>query len=700
MSVPPPPFSRTQSRALDHQHDCDEHDVPGDIIIQCRELTARVERLVFNQDLVMDVRRFQAECVEKKVWVAALASIPNPAHAAVVAIIAIKPVPERVLPRINRMCTRLGIDKAEFDKFFLGASSHGFFETLDKLVEKLFENPDETKRVTWEQLKAVISAERDKRIRGEVPGFVQNELWQPNDLDRAGKSLDADIEMGSRVKPKRKRAPAGAKPKTTKTDTETTSPRDRSMSSSVHDVELGRGEREHTQGDEVSFGDMAMPSPSPAHKRTRRPEADPPTLPFPSPLPPLSDYSPAGRPVSPLHPPRPIDPIPFPDPRTPTTTAITTAITTVASPLDPPPPIDPLLPDPLFPDPRPASTTATAITATASPSHSPLPLSWRIPLVGEDVDGIVLPKGWMTGAVMNRIFEAMAAVTATPCVAVSTDVLTPTCRASHHPAYVAHLRQASMFIFPLHISGNHWALGHIRRDFKTVAVSDSMMTPEHEEAACGSVTKFLVEFLDQDISTWQISFAACPQQVDGSSCGIFAIATAIHTLFGYPVPAGRYQVRLWRLVLARLVGVPAVADEAEATTSLWPYTSDDDQRTTHLAPFSADLVSRQGRLATGGVTIDEGRALLAAMDQAMKDAAAQTLAAMKRGIRERAVVLGELRAIQAFVNAARAAGGAAGSERGALALMIEERLGACVDSAVSRGAASVAWLRAKVSSAE
>lgn len=82
-------------------------------------------------------------------------------------------------------------------------------------------------------------------------------------------------------------------------------------------------------------------------------------------------------------------------------------------------------------------------------------------------------------------------------------------------------------------------------------------------------------------------------------------------------------------MLARLVA-PATADEAVATTSLLPYTSDDDQLTTHLAPSSADLVSRQSRLGTGGMTIDEGRALLAAMDQAMKAAAAQKLAAMKR----------------------------------------------------------------------
>lgn len=154
-----------------------------------------------------------------------------------------------------------------------------------------------------------------------------------------------------------------------------------------------------------------------------------------------------------------------------------------------------------------------------------------------------------------------------------------------------------------------------------MAVYHSMMSIDHEEAASGTMTKFLAEFLDQDISTWQISLAACPQQKDTSSCGIFAIATAMHNLFGCPVPAAPYQVKLWRVVLARLVAPGPAANETEAaTTSLWPYSRDDDQRLTHLAAFPADLISRQSRLGAGDVIIAEGRALLAALAQEMKAA--------------------------------------------------------------------------------
>lgn len=72
---------------------------------------------------------------------------------------------------------------------------------------------------------------------------------------------------------------------------------------------------------------------------------------------------------------------------------------------------------------------------------------------------------------------------------------------------------------------------------------------------------------------WQITFGSSPHQTDRSTCGGFAIATAVHLLFGRPIPASTYRATIQRRFLAFLVS-PGAGTMAWA---LWPFTMAEDR---------------------------------------------------------------------------------------------------------------------------
>jgi len=84
-----------------------------------------------------------------------------------------KPVPAHFNQSIEKLCRRFGILRDEFGDFFFGASSVGF-EGLMK--------PANDDSLTWDLCRAVLSREKEKRIKGEIAKAAASPLWVPRDI--------------------------------------------------------------------------------------------------------------------------------------------------------------------------------------------------------------------------------------------------------------------------------------------------------------------------------------------------------------------------------------------------------------------------------------------------------------------------------------------------------------------------------------
>lgn len=311
------------------------------------------------------------------------------------------------------------------------------------------------------------------------------------------------------------------------------------------------------------------------------------------------------------------------------------------------------------------------------------------------------PTGWLTGAVINMALEMACCCAATRCFPVVSDVLLS--RAENHAAYAARLRDAPYdFLLPLYLGGNHWALAHLLSSAKLANVYDSLPSAAHEAEAQGAVQRFLADFLGQDVMAWQVTAAACPRQEDGSSCGIFAIATAMYVLCGRAVPASPYRSDMWRVLVARLVGLRAPG------ATLWPFSRDEDEQAAALPSALPEVAAFRRALEAGRCSLSEGQALAASIAKAMAAAGRGMVPTIKKAMEERRRALGELRAVAAFVEGARAVAGGEGVEAGVedarraqVARLVVERLGGeCVGASVRDGVASVSWLGEQLAIAE
>lgn len=79
--------------------------------------------------------------------------------------------------------------------------------------------------------------------------------------------------------------------------------------------------------------------------------------------------------------------------------------------------------------------------------------------------------------------------------------------------------------------------------------------------------------MGEDAHAWHFTTGASPQQADTSSCGVFALVTAIYVLSARTIPAAPYNVKMWRLVLAYLVAPESANGEA-----IWPYSPASDRQ--------------------------------------------------------------------------------------------------------------------------
>ncbi|KAK1827286.1 hypothetical protein QBC39DRAFT_375758 [Podospora conica] len=642
-------------------------DLPADIRDTCARISAQLDQFIVDQNIINEVHTLKRKCLEngRRVWPAALISIPFPARHLVEAIADTKAIPESYNARISKLCTRFSITRKQFDTFFYGASATNFFEKLTKLG-------NDHSTLNWASVSRALSKEREKRLAAtRNRNFTTLHLWMPMDIQLADMALKGMTlaEMEQEMDARRRHRSVTAKrsrPAAAKGMGGTPRPHGQQDAwESSPPLDLGRGILTGTDeyGGDISSNNPSGPT-TPAAKRCRQsPSADNElfaniftTTPDPTPFAPDPQPEPERHPLPDL---TPSVPKPQPEPEQ-----------------HPPPGLP-------APRPPPAANTPTATISTSS-----LPLSWQAGMVNQDRQGLLHPKGWLTGATMNMALDAVTAVTVPRrFFAVSTDILVATTRAGNHPVYTARLRDQDMLLLPLHICTNHWALATLDRTTKAASVYDSIVSATHEEAAEDVISRFLAEFLGEDVHTWHFTTAASPQQADGSSCGIFALVAAIHVVSARTIPTAPYNVKMWRLVLAYLVCPESVDDEA-----IWPYSLADDARCVALAAApSPEVAALEQQYMSRTCTV------VSALDfaAAIQEQAGQTLAKIKVASRERRRVVSELKPLEALINAARDV-----VEHRPLARMLVERLGPRVAQAMTDGAASVAFFRQQIETAE
>ncbi|KAK1826072.1 hypothetical protein QBC39DRAFT_30385 [Podospora conica] len=233
----------------------------------------------------------------------------------------------------------------------------------------------------------------------------------------------------------------------------------------------------------------------------------------------------------------------------------------------------------------------------------------------KEVKRLMRPQGWLDDVVIDMALKAcVAARSPSKFVAISCLLSSSTSNPENHQRYIKHLAQLPKAgleaLVPLN-TGGHWVLAHIQFGSRHVHLYDSLSTERHRDtaAASGLVHSFLVRFLGEDPSQWQVTLCASPQQSDRSSCGLFVIATAFYIAAQLPLPAQPFDPLLWRSVLSCLLSTPR-----EEGHLLWPFTAEDDDAVTKVrlsptAPMEAYRAFQDG-LVSGSLSVMQTKSLL------------------------------------------------------------------------------------------
>lgn len=595
---PPPPLRH-------HHHHV---DLPLEIKALCDEVTASFNKSILGHAIIKPIQSLRRACEAQNLWHAALEAIPLPASRVIQALADIEPIPEKFDVRISKICARFEITRAEFDKFFCGANSHGFFETLTKV------SYDDT--VSWPLLQGALAQERDRRLRGEIENSAHAVLWQPGDVRRALELLRLNIDVGRATRPKKRRYVRATSP-----EHMTAAPHPPSDGHPSLDPSPEHGRRAASgRGDDNDNDDMDSSPPSASNS-------------------PLAKRSRAGSGGS-----------PSPDNEMDWNDTGDARSFLLDTPLPMPSLVASRAPSPSENQPRDDERQPGRIKGV-----------WGIGTDPADMDAVRDNSGWLTGTVLDMALEACCVMTpsfvSTPCL-----LFGPASQPERHVRYAERLRRLvasdenTTFLLPLNVQGYHWAIASLAWRQKTATIFDSAWSESHDKAIRVCVRTFVERFLQDDIIQWQVTTSPCPQQEDGSSCGLFAIANAMHLASGRSLPDNGYHVGLWRSVLGRLVAKDAVEDER----AIWPFTVSMDDAVAAVNPSLPEVAEAEAAVQawqqafTSG-SISETMALVAKLTRLSIAPASRSLALRERALRDRHRVLGELRVLAAFLGAARRA---------------------------------------------
>ncbi|KAK1827517.1 hypothetical protein QBC39DRAFT_420042 [Podospora conica] len=723
--------------------------VPDDIQQSCVRIKASLRDFIITKNVIEDVHALKARCKDEgpRVWTHALRLMQYPTRFLVEGIASHGTFPPGLDARIGNLLVQWNISRETFNEFFYGADKAGFFQKLTKLSKQHPNWETTSNALLCERDRRIRNGQRGTRTSLWKPrdvelatmrldGLTEKEIVEkrkadrknaaarkrPRNRDHEPSALGGDEGPDS---PSSSSSPGPVSPDLDLGRRAPTNDGDHGRDDWASPADLDFDHRVPSNNGDYSGGNWASPPPhtpmsrSPPAKRARvslsQPSADfelcshnnnyiTPDVFFSEPAALFPNNPPSRPPPLLSFPPRPAPPPSGPPrrhlPRHPTAAPPAPhrvrhpAAPPLGSPRSyarpPPPPRDRHPAAPLPSSPRSHGRPLLAsLPHPASATSSSLPASWAAGLVEADRQGLVRPVGWLTGSTMDAALDAFAsAVTAPRVFPVTCYVLTAVARAQNNRVYTARLHEHELMMLPLHLNGNHWAVAHLDRARRAATVYDSMAveSPGNEIEAEVIVGRFLAEFLGDNAALWHFTFAAGPQQTDRSSCGVFALATALHILTGWAVPIAPYHVQMWRLVLTYLVE-PRWTD---GRRRIWPYTVADDVAAASAAPPD-DVIARQTRMAQGRAGAGEAFDLAAAMQKLGEETLARTRGAM----RDRRRLVAELRPIESLVVAAQAA-----SDRRPLARMVVDRLGAHVAQAMRDAGASLAYLGGEVERGE
>lgn len=164
-------------------------------------------------------------------------------------------------------------------------------------------------------------------------------------------------------------------------------------------------------------------------------------------------------------------------------------------------------------------------------------------------------------------------------------IFDPSFFASGSTYSLKQIRGEKLWVMPLLVSGDHWALITIENVARTVTFWDSLEDPAHESKA----RRILHDF-EQFVRTspaieyqlaseafafgdksWAFAVQKCPQQENQTDCGIYTLVFAVYKVLGLTLPES-LDVGLWRQLFKHLLQADsAVLDVSnDQTTGILP----------------------------------------------------------------------------------------------------------------------------------
>ncbi|KAK3356338.1 hypothetical protein B0T25DRAFT_536540 [Lasiosphaeria hispida] len=180
-----------------------QNDLPDEIFERCSDLVSRM--FAIDEELVQAIRDLARDSADRGISRdKLLTAIPFPARYVFTAILDHKEPPKAHKSRIDKLCAKWEISRADFESHFYGASSIGFFEELTRFANST------SNQFSWSDCWHSLSEAREKRIRGQASDCAQSPLWLPSDVHRAAEAMGANVSFARRYKARAAKAAGSA----------------------------------------------------------------------------------------------------------------------------------------------------------------------------------------------------------------------------------------------------------------------------------------------------------------------------------------------------------------------------------------------------------------------------------------------------------------------------------------------------------
>ncbi|EOD47367.1 putative ulp1 protease family protein [Neofusicoccum parvum UCRNP2] len=164
------------------------------------------------------------------------------------------------------------------------------------------------------------------------------------------------------------------------------------------------------------------------------------------------------------------------------------------------------------------------------------------------------PLIWLNDLTVNYILDLITAPLK------SYQNVNSLCFTPDRPAKPGFIRsETAVLIMPIHVLAAHWVLASYNRELDQVQTLDSISSLPR---AARAVEQRVKAFIQQQLGRDRLVYVqrACPQQSNGSDCGVYMLAMALYVISGR-LPPQQLDATFWRGALAVLVGSNAPDDE-------------------------------------------------------------------------------------------------------------------------------------------